>query len=58
MIEGVKMLRDIINQPSFIKLWNNEMVPGLDYKSDKEILNAVRNMGSTVFHPVGTCRMK
>ena len=57
MIEGVKMLRDIINQPAFKHLWNSEMVPGPGYKSDKEILNAIRNMGSTVFHPVGTCRM-
>jgi len=57
MIEGVKMLRDIINQPSFKDLWNSEMVPGPGYISDKEILSAVRNMGSTVFHPVGTCRM-
>ena len=57
MIEGVKMLRDIINQPSFKDLWNSEMVPGPGYISEKEILSAVRNMGSTVFHPVGTCRM-
>ncbi|HAD27405.1 MAG TPA: choline dehydrogenase, partial [Rhodobacteraceae bacterium] len=57
MIEGVKMLRDIINQPSFKHLWNNEIVPGPSYISDNEILSAVRNMGSTVFHPVGTCRM-
>ena len=57
MIEGVKMLRDIINQPAFKHLWNSEMVPGPGYKSDKEILNAIRNMGSTVFHPVGTFRM-
>ena len=57
MIEGVKMLRDIINQPAFKDLWNTEMVPGAGYKSDKEILSAIQNMGSTVFHPVGTCRM-
>ena len=35
MIEGVKMLRDIINQPAFKDLWNTEMVPGAGYKSDK-----------------------
>lgn len=51
------MLRDIINQPAFKDLWNTEMVPGAGYKSDKEILSAIQNMGSTVFHPVGTCRM-
>tara|TARA_B100000780_G_scaffold154169_1_gene107823 strand:- start:1527 stop:3161 length:1635 start_codon:yes stop_codon:yes gene_type:complete len=57
MIEGVKMLRDIINQPSFLDLWNKEMVPGKEYQTDAEILDAVRTMGGTVFHPTGTCRM-
>lgn len=57
MVEGVKILREIINQPSFRNLWNKEMVPGEEYQSDAEILDAVRNMGGTVFHPTGTCRM-
>ena len=36
MIEGVKMLRDIINQPSFKDLWNTEMVPGLVINQTKK----------------------
>ena len=33
------------------------MVIGDDRRSDAEILDAVRHMGGTVFHPCGTCRM-
>lgn len=57
MIAGVKMLREIMEQPAFRDLHDTEIVPGTEYQSDAEILNAVRNMGGTVFHPVGTCRM-
>jgi len=57
MVEGVKILREIIHQPGFRDLWDKEMVPGEKYQSDAEILDAARNMGGTVFHPTGTCRM-
>ena len=57
MVDGIKVLRDIHAQPSFRHLWDQETVIGEDRQSDAEILDAVRNMGGTVFHPVGTCRM-
>jgi choline dehydrogenase len=31
--------------------------PGLDVQSDEQIADYVRNGGSTVYHPCGTCRM-
>lgn len=57
MVDGVKLLRNIHAQPVFRPLWDHETVIGEDRQSDAEILDAVRNMGGTVFHPVGTCRM-
>jgi choline dehydrogenase len=57
MVEGVRMLRDIHAQPAFRALWDKEAVIGTDKQSDAEILDAIRQMGGTVFHPVGTCRM-
>ena len=57
VVEGIKMIRDIFNQPSFKKLWDDEILPGKKIKTDEEILDWVRNNGSTVFHAVGTCRM-
>ena len=57
MIEGIKILREIYVQPKFRDLWEEEVVPGIDVKSDKEILRAIRQGGGTVYHPVGTCKM-
>ena len=57
MIEGVRVLRAVHEQPAFRKLWDNEIVPGETTGTDEEILDAIRHHGSTVFHPTGTCRM-
>ena len=51
------MIRDIFSQPSFKKLCEEEILPGTEVKTDKEILNWAKNNGGTVFHAVGTCRM-
>lgn len=55
--DGVKILRAIHDQSAFRNLWDKEMVPGTDVKTDGQIADAIRNEGGTVFHPVGTCRM-
>ena len=34
-----------------------ETLPGDNIKSDKEILNFIRNNGATVYHATGSCRM-
>ena len=57
MVEAIKILREINDQPSFRDLWDAERVPGADVQTDQQILDAIRNGGGTVFHPVGTCRM-
>lgn len=57
MVDGVKILRDIHAQPAFRPLWDRETIIGDECSSDAQILDAIRTMGGTVFHPVGTCRM-
>jgi choline dehydrogenase len=57
MVDGVKLLRKIHAQPAFRPLWDKEAIIGEERQSDADILDAVRTMGGTVFHPVGTCRM-
>lgn len=57
MVEGVKLLREIHEQPAFKWLWDTEMVIGASHQRDAEILDAIRCQGGTVFHPTGTCRM-
>ena len=56
-VAGVKILRDIFQQPEFRHLWRREVLPGPDARTDADLLKFVQSQGGTVFHPVGTCRM-
>jgi choline dehydrogenase len=57
MVDAIKILRKINKQAAFRDLWDAEIVPGKEKQTDSQILDAIRNGGGTVFHPVGTCRM-
>ena len=56
IVEGVKMLREIHDQPAFAGLWSDEVLPGADVESDEDIFDFVSRTGGTVFHCSGTCR--
>jgi choline dehydrogenase len=34
-----------------------EFMPGPSFQTDDELLTAAGNVGTTIFHPVGTCKM-
>jgi choline dehydrogenase len=34
-----------------------EFLPGPSYATDAELIDAAGNIGTTIFHPVGTCKM-
>ena len=57
MVDAIKIMRQINTQTAFRDLWDVEVVPGPQAQSDVQILDSIRQGGSTVFHPVGTCRM-
>jgi choline dehydrogenase len=57
IVAGIKILRNIYQQAEFRHLWDIEMVPGPDVKTDGEILDSARSGGGTVYHCTGTCRM-
>lgn len=57
MVAGIRMLREIYAQPAFKSLMVDEMLPRADRRSDDEVLDFIRQHGSTVFHACGTCRM-
>jgi choline dehydrogenase len=57
LVAGIRMLRDIYAQPAFRSLWDKDVLPGAQAKSDEELLAFARRHGGTVFHCVGTCRM-
>jgi choline dehydrogenase len=57
VVAGLRMLRDIYQQPAFRDLWAEEVLPGSAVCSDEELLEFARQFGGTVFHPTGTCRV-
>ena len=34
-----------------------EMLPGIEYQTDEELIHRAGDIATTIFHPVGTCRM-
>ena len=34
-----------------------EYKPGVQYQTDEELVKAAGDIGTTIFHPVGTCKM-
>jgi len=57
MLDGTKFLRRLASAPSLAAIIAEEMQPGSDAQSDEELERDIRRRGSTVFHPVSTCRM-
>ncbi len=43
--------------PSLKKYEPEEALPGPDVRSDEALMRAAGDIGTTIFHPVGTCRM-
>ena len=56
-VEAVKTARSVLNQPAFEGIDGGELSPGVDVKTDEEILDWVRRDAETALHPCGTARM-
>lgn len=54
---SLKMTRQIMQAPSLARFNPRELKPGSDVQSEAELENAARDLGTTIFHPVGTCKM-
>jgi choline dehydrogenase len=57
MIAAFRIARQIAATEPFRSLVSEQLRPGPDVQSDEQIADYVRNGGSTVYHPCGTCRM-
>jgi len=57
LIGGMRIARQIIEQPAMDQYRAYEMNPGPDVNTDDEWLDFARRNGQTIYHAVGTCRM-
>jgi len=56
-IDSLKLTRRISLADALAKYRPKEFMPGPSYASDEALLDAAGNIGTTIFHPVGTCKM-
>jgi choline dehydrogenase len=54
---GIRITRNIFAAPAIAQHSVTEMLPGPAVVSDDELADHSRRFGTTIFHPVGTCRM-
>jgi choline dehydrogenase len=57
MVAGMRALRRIVQAPAMARHIAEEVEPGPTCYSDDDLLDYIRRRGSTVYHPVSTCRM-
>lgn len=56
LVEGMEMIREIMNHSSIASHVKGEYEPGAAF-SGQSLAEEVRNRATTVYHPVGSCRM-
>lgn len=57
LVRGVHLLRRIAAAPALAHHVESEWKPGSGVARDDDILDYVRTTSTSIFHPVGTCRM-
>ncbi|BBZ53718.1 GMC family oxidoreductase [Mycolicibacterium phocaicum] len=56
-VKGLRMTREIMAAPALARYRPDELLPGPQVASDDDLQQAARELGTTIFHPVGTCAM-
>ncbi|UXA16069.1 GMC family oxidoreductase [Mycobacterium sp. SMC-4] len=56
-VRGLRMTRQIMAAPALARYRPEELLPGPQRVSDDDLRMAARELGTTIFHPVGTCAM-
>ncbi|MBI3375278.1 MAG: GMC family oxidoreductase N-terminal domain-containing protein [Betaproteobacteria bacterium] len=55
--DSVRLTRRISAQPALAGYAPEEFLPGPGFETDEQLAHAAGNIGTTIFHPVGTCKM-
>ncbi len=54
---SLQLTRKIAAAPALARYKPEEIKPGLHHQTDEELASAASLIGTTIFHPVGTCKM-
>ena len=55
--QAIRKTREIVAQPALAKFKPEEFRPGPGFQSEEELIRAAGDVGTTIFHPVGTAKM-
>ena len=54
---SLRLTRHIVQQPALSRYKPREYKPGVEFQTDEELARLAGDIATTIFHPVGTCRM-
>ncbi len=54
---AIRLTRKIVGQDALKEFSPEEYLPGNAFSTEEELTHAAGNIGTTIFHPVGTCKM-
>jgi len=54
---ALRLTRRIVQASALARYFPEEILPGPQYQTEEELARAAGEVGTTIFHPVGTCRM-
>jgi choline dehydrogenase len=57
LLRGLRIARRVVSQAPLAAFVDRELEPGADARTDDELLQHIRALSQTLYHPVGTCRM-
>ncbi|HSQ70993.1 MAG TPA: GMC oxidoreductase, partial [Rubrivivax sp.] len=55
--ESLRLTRHIVGMPALARYRPRELKPGVQFQNDDDLARLAGDIGTTIFHPVGTCRM-
>ncbi|MDR7222229.1 GMC family oxidoreductase [Aminobacter aminovorans] len=56
-IASLRHVRRLMKAKAVARFAPEEMLPGTQYDSDADLIRKAGDIGTTIFHPVGTCKM-
>ena len=56
-VQSLKITRQIMASPALKNYLPEEIMPGPQFKTDADLEKAAKDLGTTIFHPIGTCAM-
>jgi len=56
-VDAIRLTRRIVSQPALAPYRPEEFRPGPGYEDEAALIEAAGAIGTTIFHPAGTCRM-